>query len=147
LLATPACVGYGGNFKRSIGQDKSEGSIFTKLPLQPCTAIRCFTIANGDEVGVLVPHKFPLLGALSVVTAERTRAIFEEIKRRWEEGEPFSSSANSDRCILPYLESQGLRKKVAKQMLGSWLATQMLRSEVFNTNTKAKGLRVAKWPE
>ena len=29
-------------------------------------------------------------------------------------------------------------------MLASWLADQMLRSEVFNTKTKAKGLRVAK---
>ena len=105
------------------------------------------TIANGDEVGVLVPHEFPLLGALSVVTAERTRAIFGEIERRWDEGEPFSSSPNSDRCIFPYLEDQGFRRKVAKQMLASWLVTQMLRSEVFNTNTKAKGLRVARWPE
>ena len=124
--------------KANLGPTRSEPAWYRRQSV---------TIANGDEVGVLVPHEFPLFGALSVVTAERTRAIFEEIERRWEEGEPFSSSANSDRCILPYLESQGLKKKVAKKALASWLVTQMLRSEVFNTNKKAKGLRVAKWPE
>ena len=69
------------------------------------------TIANGDEVGVLVPHEFPLLGALSVITAEQDTGDLRGDQRRWDEGEPFSSSPNSDRCIFPYLEHQGFRRK------------------------------------
>jgi hypothetical protein len=104
------------------------------------------TIANGDEVGVLVPHDFPPLSPRPDITPDKTRTIFEEVERRWGDGEPFSASGNSDRFILPYLVGQGLKKKVARSVLASWMSNQMLRSEIFNSNSKAKGLRVVKWP-
>jgi hypothetical protein len=104
------------------------------------------TIANGDEVGVLVPHEFPPAAGRLDITPDKTQQIFEEIERRWEEGQPFSASGNSDRRILPYLMQQGLKKSVARRVLDAWLANQMLRSETFNSKTKAKGLRVVKWP-
>ena len=104
------------------------------------------TIANGDEVGVLVPHQFAEAAQIPDITPDKTRLIFNEIERRWGEAEPFSSSGNSDRFILPYLEGQGLKNRIARRLLASWLSNQMLRSEIFNSNSKAKGLRVIKWP-
>jgi hypothetical protein len=103
------------------------------------------TIANGDDVGVLVPHQFTG-GAVPDITPDKARHILEEVERRWAEGAPFSASHVSDRYIVPYLEGQGIKRKVAKGILGSWLANQMLKSETYSTKTKAKGLRVAKWP-
>jgi hypothetical protein len=104
------------------------------------------TIANGDEVGVLVPHEFPSVADRPDITPDKTRQIFEEIEKRWDDGEPFSASGNSERFILHYLVNQGLKQKVARRVLASWLSNQMLRSEIFNSNSKAKGLRVVKWP-
>lgn len=103
------------------------------------------TIANGDEVGVLVPHEFAA-GTVPDITPDKTRQIFEEIERRWGEGEPFSSRPNSDRHILPWLEKQGLKKRIARGILSDWLTNQMLRSETYSAKTKAKGLKVVKWP-
>ena len=85
-------------------------------------------------------------GTVPDITPDKTRHIFEEIERRWGEGEPFSSRPNSDRHILPWLEKQGLRKRVARSILSDWLTNQMLRSETYSAKTKAKGLKVVKWP-
>ena len=103
------------------------------------------TIANGDEVGVMVPHQFDG-GTAPDITPDKTRQVFEEIERRWDAGEPFSSRPNSDRHILPWLEKQGLRKRVARSVLSDWLTNQMLRSETYDAKTKGKGLKVIKWP-
>ena len=95
---------------------------------------------------MLVPHEFLPATDRPDITPDKTRQIFEEIERRWAEGSPFSASGNSERRILPYLIQQGLKKSVARRVLDAWLANQMLRSETFNSKTKAKGLRVVKWP-
>jgi hypothetical protein len=104
------------------------------------------TIANGDEVGVLVSHDFLPAAVRPDITPNQTRQIFEEVERRWAQAEPFSASGNSHRCIVTYLIQQGLKKSVARRVLAAWLINQMLRSEIFNSKSKAKGLRVVKWP-
>ena len=103
-------------------------------------------LANGDQVGVLVPHEFAEAAQVPDITPDKARQIFTEIERRWNDNEPFSSSGNSDRFILPYLERQGLKNRIARRLLAGWFSTQMLRSETHNLKTKAKGLRVIKWP-
>ena len=42
--------------------------------------------------------------------------------------------------------ARACRRASPAEVLDDWLANQMLRSETFNSKTKAKGLRVVKWP-
>ena len=122
--------------KANLGLISSEATWYRKVGVE---------LPNGDEVGVLVPHEFSDAHT-SDITPEKTRQIFEEIQRRWDAGDPFSSRPNSDRFILPWLKNQGLPKRIAREVLSDWLTNQMLRSEIYDAKTKKMGLKVIKWP-
>ena len=101
-------------------------------------------LPNGDEVGVLVPHQFESTNnRLSVHTVE----ILKRIDERWRDGNPFSASRQSPRYVVPMMiQSFGLSRKDARNLLRDWIASGVVVSEPYDTHAKAQGLRVLRWP-
>lgn len=99
----------------------------------------------GEEVGVLVPKQFD--DGATAVSAHRATEILNAIDERWQSGNPFSASPQSDRYVVPMMVQRfGLAKKSARSLLADWVSNAMVRVEVYDTDAKAKGLRVLKWP-
>ena len=102
-------------------------------------------IPNGDEVGVLVPHEFEKVDAsISTHTAVEVLKFIDE---RWKDKKPFSGSAQSDRYVVPIMVSRfGLNHRAAKSLLKDWIANEMVSVETLDSHSKARGLRVVRWP-
>ena len=99
----------------------------------------------GEEVGVLLPHSFEK--ADDPLTVGMATAILREIDERWREGNPLSGSAQSPRYVVPLMVQQhGFSAKAARRLLGDWIVNGMVAAEVYDTDAKAKGLRVLRWP-
>jgi hypothetical protein len=99
----------------------------------------------GEDVGVLVPHEFEQDDG--AVTPHLATAILKEIDERWRQGNPFSASAQSPRYVGALMvKEHGLTPKTARRLLTSWVVTGMVAIEMSDTHSKAKGLRVLKWP-
>ena len=80
---------------------------------------------------------------LSVHTVE----ILKRIDERWRDGNPFSASRQSPRYAVPMMvQSFGLSRKDARNLLGDWIANGLVVSEPYDTHAKAQGLRVLRWP-
>jgi hypothetical protein len=99
----------------------------------------------GEEVGVLLPHSFEK--ADDPLTVGMATAILREIDERWREGNPLSGSAQSPRYVVPLMVQQhGFSAKAARRLLGDWIVNGLVATEVYDTDSKARGLRVLRWP-
>jgi hypothetical protein len=121
--------------KANLGPTNSESTWYRKVGVE---------LPNGDEVGVLVPHQFESThDRLSVHTLE----ILKRIDERWRDGNPFSASRQSPRYAVPMMvQSFGLSRKDARNLLADWIANGLVVSEPYDTHAKAQGLRVLRWP-
>ena len=73
--------------------------------------------------------------------------ILKRIDERWRDGNPFSASSQSPRYVVPMMvQSFGLSRKDARNLLRDWIATGCVVSEPYDTHAKAQGLRVLRWP-
>lgn len=104
------------------------------------------TIANGDEMGVLVPHSFGLEPQDGVSPFLATQ-ILKQVDQRWREGNPYSASIQSPRYVVPMMvRDHGCSPKVARTLLRDWILNAMVATETYDKHAKAQGLRVLKWP-
>jgi hypothetical protein len=89
-----------------------------------------------------------LKNATGRLTAAQEGEVFEEIARRWEQGNPFSASANARARFLPnWLRQEfGIGKKAASDHLDEWMIGGKLASEMCDKHRNLIGLKVAKWP-
>jgi hypothetical protein len=44
------------------------------------------------------------------------------------------------------VQSFGLSAKSARRLLRDWLSNGMVTSEIYNSDSKARGLKVLRWP-
>ena len=102
-------------------------------------------IPNGEEIGLLVPHRFDQKAG-SAFSLETAGKILRLIDERWKSGNAFSESANSARYVVNAMAQFGIQKKVGKRLLADWIATGMIASEVMDKRNGTRGLRVLKWP-
>ena len=101
----------------------------------------------GEEVGVLVPHSFEHEQKSGGVTSFTATKILKEIDQRWREGKPLSGSPQSPRYVVPMMvQTHGLGARAARRLLADWIVNGMVATEVFDSDSKAKGLRVLTWP-
>src|SRR5512144_1116523 len=83
----------------------------------------------GEEVGVLVPKRCD--EEASAVSAHRATEILKVIDERWQSGNPFSASPQSERYVVPMMVQRfGLSKKAAKLLLSDWLANASSSSAI-----------------
>ncbi len=102
-------------------------------------------LANGDEVGVLAPHIFT--PAHDSFSTHQAVEILTLIDQHWRDATPFSASVQSPRYIIPTMvQSFGLSAKSARRLLRDWLSNGMVTSEIYNSDSKARGLKVLRWP-
>lgn len=89
-----------------------------------------------------------LQSATGRLTPAQAEEALEEIARRWEQGNPFSASANARSRFLPNWLRQhfGLGKKAAGDHLDEWMIGGVLASEKRDNHRNLIGLKVAKWP-
>jgi hypothetical protein len=100
----------------------------------------------GEDVGVLVPCSFEQ-GRRDGVTTHAVVQILKEIDQRWRDGNPFSASAQSPRYVLPVMvQKHALGARAARQLLSQWIVNGMVVIEEFDSDSKAKGLKVVAWP-
>lgn len=99
----------------------------------------------GEEVGVLVPRAFEQdQGGLTTSLATQ---ILKDIDQRWRDGKPLSGSPQSPRYAVPIMvQSHGLGARTARRLLADWLINGMVVAELFDSDSKAKGLKVVAWP-
>lgn len=58
-----------------------------------------------------------------------------------------SGSPQSPRYVVPLMVSKhGLSSKTARRLLAEWIANGVVAIELFDTDSKAKGLKVLTWP-
>ena len=99
----------------------------------------------GEEVGVLVPRAFEQdQGGVTTFLATQ---ILKDIDQRWRDGKPLSGSPQSPRYAVPIMvQSHGLGARTARRLLADWLINGMVVAELFDSDSKAKGLKVVAWP-
>jgi hypothetical protein len=101
----------------------------------------------GEEVGVLVPRSFEQSQGANDVPTFTVVKILKEIDQRWRDGNPFSGSQQSPRCVVPVMtQKHGMGAKAARRLLSQWIVNGMVAVEEFNSDSKAKGLKVVAWP-
>ena len=99
----------------------------------------------GEEVGVLVPRAFEQ--DQGGVTTFLATEILKDIDQRWRDGKPLSGSPQSPRYAVPIMvQSHGLGARTARRLLADWLVNGMVVAELFDSDSKAKGLKVVRWP-
>jgi hypothetical protein len=120
--------------KANLSLISSDASWYRKVSVE---------LPNGDEAGVLVPHEFEK-PSFSTHTAVEILKLIDE---RWKEKNPFSGSPQSDRYVVPVIVQRfSLTKKTATSLLKSWIGNEMVRAEEVDSHSKARGLRVMRWP-
>lgn len=104
-----------------------------------------------DDTGLLMDRTMEVQTVLDASTKldnAQTRAIFEEINRRWNTSEPFSIAANTTRSLQAYLHTDyGMPKRAAKSYIEAWSTQGFIESTVHDTKTKTKGIKVIKAPD
>ena len=99
----------------------------------------------GEEVGVLVPRCFD--NQEVGVTVSIAIDILKTIDQRWRDGNPLSGSPQSPRYVVPLMvRLHGLSSRVARRLLTDWITNGMVVAETYDSDSKAKGLRVLQWP-
>jgi RecA-family ATPase len=78
---------------------------------------------------------------------EQAREVLKEVQRRFDEGNPFSPSPQSQaRYLGAHLKRQyGLDRREATNLIADWLNNGILVNEVMDQRTKQKGLKVTSW--
>ena len=103
------------------------------------------------ETGLLMDRTMEvstILDASTKLDRGQTRAVFEEINRRWHTSEPFSMAANTTRSLQAYLHSDyGMPKRAAKSYIEAWSTQGFIESTVHDSKTKTKGIKVIKAPD
>ena len=122
--------------KANLGLISSDETWYRKVGVE---------LANGDEVGVLAPHVFePASDRLTTHTAIE---ILKLIEQRWRDANPFSASVQSPRYVVPAMvQGFGCSARDARRLLRDWIANGMVASETYNSDSKARGLKVLRWP-
>ena len=101
----------------------------------------------GEEVGVLVPRSFEQEQKSGGVTTFTVTQILKEIDQRWRAGKPLSGSPQSPRYVVPLMvQKHGLGARAARRLLADWIVNGMVATEEFDSDSKAKGLKVLAWP-
>jgi hypothetical protein len=76
-------------------------------------------------------------------------AIFLEVDDKWAAKDPWSNHAQTrkDGRYLPHWAAikLGLQERLVAKYVDDWLAGGFLASQVYDTKSKARGLRVVRW--
>lgn len=103
------------------------------------------TIANGDEVGVLVPEDLADIAATMTaqVAPDVLDAVLAEIGRAWDAGDPYSDAPQArDRHLLKALPPRlGLPTELVRAAYLRLCDLRRLKVDVVDRNSKRKGLR------
>jgi hypothetical protein len=103
------------------------------------------------ETGLLMDRTMEvstILDASTKLDRGQTKAVFEEINRRWNTSEPFSMAANTTRSLQAFLHSDyGMPKRAAKSYIEAWSTQGFIESTVHDSKTKTKGIKVIKAPD
>lgn len=104
-----------------------------------------------DDTGLLMDRTMDvqnILDASTKLDQGQTRAVFEEIGRRWNTSEPFSMATNTTRSLQAYLHNDyGMPKRAAKSYIEAWSTQGFIESTIHDTKTKTKGIKVIKTPD
>jgi hypothetical protein len=106
------------------------------------------TIANGDEVGVLVPGDPKPQMASADFDAIR-EALLDAIGKAWNAGEPLSQRPQAKERYAPAVVAREIGATVddVETVLIRLMSAGVVREEVFNSNTKKRGLRIVPFDE
>lgn len=105
------------------------------------------TIANGDEVGVLVPDDPKAFGD-AVPSKYTEAAVLAEIDRAWRTGEPYSMAKQSKRFFGKLLPGRlGRAAQSVTAAIASLFEQGAVAEAEFDTRNSAKGLRVVPFGE
>ncbi|CAA7624193.1 hypothetical protein [Magnetospirillum sp. SS-4] len=108
------------------------------------------TIANGDEVGVLVPEDLADIAATMTaqVAPDVLDTVLAEISRAWDAGDPYSDAPQArDRHLLKALPPRlGLPTELVRAANLRLCDLRRLKVDVVDRNSKRKGLRPASPP-
>lgn len=100
----------------------------------------------GEEVGVLIPKEFEELNVK--ITLDAAKEILQSIDKAWRDGSPYSDAPQSgSRFVVNAIirEFQMTRQR-GRLLIRDWLTNGILQSQVYDTKTKSRGLRVVRWP-
>ena len=98
------------------------------------------TIGNGDEVGVLVPWDAPqLVKEISKHTAEQVLNVMREA---WDANQPYTTIRGIKPLTTHLVERYDMLPDAAKSYVKAWERNRVIRNEVYDKHTKAKGYRV-----
>jgi len=101
----------------------------------------------GEEVGVLVPRSFEQSQGAGDVSTFTATKILKDIDQHWRDGNPFSAAPQSVRYVVPIMvQRHGMSAKAARRLLREWITNGMVTSEMFDSDTKSRGLKVLTWP-
>lgn len=105
------------------------------------------TIANGDEVGVLVPGT-PEPPEETTPNEELEAAVIAEIDRAWRIGEPYSVTKQSKRYYGKLLASRlGRSASSVNAAVNALQERGVIEEAEYDTRNKLKGLRVVPFGE
>ena len=105
------------------------------------------TIANGDEVGVLVPGD-PKPPEDAKPDEEAEAAVIAEIDRAWRVGEPYGVRSQSKRYFGKLLPGRlGRAANAVRTTVLALLDRGVIEDAVYDTRDKARGLRVVPFGE
>ena len=104
-----------------------------------------------DETGLLIDRTGEvdaILEASAKLDKQQTRAIFEEINKRWGSDEPFAMATNTTRSLQAWLVNDyGMPKRAARGYIMAWAEQGFIENTVHDTKTKTKGIRVLRTPD
>jgi len=106
------------------------------------------TIANGDEVGVLVPGD-PKPETPSADFDAIREALLDAIAKAWNAGDPLSQRPQAKDRYAPGKVARAIGAAVndVETVLIRLMSAGVVREEVFNSNTKKRGLRIVPFDE
>jgi len=106
-------------------------------------AIRTFKRSDGGLLVDCTGEVEELLAEASTISRSQENAIFEEITKRWEGGDPFNPNprARSHSFVYWLTLTYGLPKRLAESRMQGWLARGMLNAKTHEV-AKRPGLQV-----
>ena len=107
------------------------------------------TIANGEEVGVLVPGDPAPASPHRVSDEEIEAALVEAIGEAWRAGHPLSDHPRAKERYAPAIVARALpcAQQAAEDVLVRLMTSGVVRRELVNPRTKSFGLRVTSFDE
>jgi len=102
------------------------------------------TIANGEEVGALVPGDPNEQISKVDRSSEIEAALFEAIKAAWNAGAPLSEQPRAKDRYAPWIVGKALRcaAETVADVLARLMAAGAIERALFNAKTKSYGLRI-----